>query len=232
MKGKGLQTMAEKKGRKGFLELTLPFFAIMILTVLLVYGVVRFTSMVLVPNSAQARIRNSITSISETLTKVCKNEAISYSGGLPTISLPKESSIYVLSCEGVETLVSIPQYSETDSKFHQKDVSLYRGWDNILLECTRVPDANKRKRIQIIHFTVKMVWETPPPSPGSGGFSMPYQSPEYSATAFPVDCPMHEFSPPTGEGEFYGGTSQKVEIGIGNSNEVYILTRSDITTVS
>ncbi len=160
-------------------------------------------------------LARSVSALATGLDQVCKNDRNLIQLEL---TIPKEKSIYILNCEQVGNLATIPQYSARWSdKIRQMDVARYRGWSDILLDCSKVVAGNEKKRIHVAIFEIEYVHP-------SGGNTIII--PKVSSTK--VNCALHDVELMEGEGEFVGGTKRKVEIGITPVGTVYARSGGEI----
>lgn len=208
--------LIELRGRRSVAQ-ALGISVLMILFVILLWqigrGVSGFTK-----ESDKQQMTASLTQIRAGLISVCRNEKNPYTlpgGGQPTLTLDDINSVYVLSCEAVEILDKIPQRVRNVVLFRydtkQIAASKYDGWDEVLLDCAKFSADQKSRRIHVLNFFYKW-WDYGP-------------IPLYKVTDLAADCSLHDFISysASGVGEFYGGTTQVLEIGISEeSGEVYV----------
>ncbi|MFH0961275.1 MAG: hypothetical protein V1820_01180 [archaeon] len=174
----------------------------------------------------QLRMTTSLSQIREGVVSVCTNGKTPYTipGGVgqPQLSLKEEQSVYVISCETVERLEKIPQKVWSLIHFRydvkQKDVGDYDGWENVLLDCSRIPADKKNRRVHVLNFAYRYSTIAI-----GGGHTAPTGR-VYEVSDLAADCALHDFIPysSAGVGEFYGGTTQAIEIALSDNREVYV----------
>jgi len=164
---------------------------------------------------AAISLARSVSALATGIDQVCKNDRNFLQLEL---TIPKEKSIYILNCEQVGNLATIPQQSAWWSdKVRQKEVSWYKGWGDILLDCSKVVPGNEKKRIHIALFEIEYV-------KASGGNTIII--PKVSSAK--VNCALHDMELLEGEGELIGGTKRKVEIGTTPVGTVYARSGGEI----
>lgn len=204
----------EKGGRNSIIltSLTTIFGVIGLVVLVFVISVILTYT---IQGGAAISLARSVSALATGLDQVCKNDRNLIQLEL---TIPKEKSIYILNCEQVGNLATIPQYSAWWSdKVRQKEVSWYKGWSDILLDCSKVASGSEKKRIHVALFEIEYVHA------GKGNTII---IPKVSSAK--VNCALHDMELMEGEGEFVGGTKRKVEIGITPVGTVYARSGGEI----